>query len=40
MGKSLTGKELGQGISQRKMDDIKQDLLIDLEKDKIYIQDQ
>lgn len=30
MGKDLKGKELGQGIVQRKMVDMKHDLLIDL----------
>ena len=40
MGKSLNGKELGQGISQRKDGFIKQGLLIGLERDKLYIQNQ
>ena len=37
MGKSLKGKELGSGICQRKMVHITLALLIDSEKDNLYM---
>lgn len=33
MGKDLKGKELGDGLSQKRMEDIVHDLLIDLVED-------
>ena len=36
MGKDLKGKELGENISQRK-EDIVQDMLIDLEKENLFM---